>query len=1481
MIVVQARQVAIDIEALHAEGLLAQIDEFAEILRSRIDENPDNVLRVMQLFQSVHPYLHRKFGAHRLVAKIQHRGGRPVLVLHRVFHRTNQDFRTKVLHDPSAHQSFIEILDDDELKTSQIQASVARPPRNAAASTTMSPLWFKPLPQIALSGQDLVIYETQEWISAIEKREFRASLSSLKDRLINIAQSCRQREDGDTAQDRDPSTGFYVVHTAFPSHNALVLHEPSATELSDIEIDEIRKKFEGGDEAIRAHGRRVYPYWILADYSLWQSIEDGGKSNLALSPEELAILDGVSSNAENLPLIIDGRAGSGKSTMLSFIFASLYLRQAEVGGDEVPVFLSYNKRLLDSSRRNVRGILKSNAQVFVQSKTREAINRNLDTFLTFQEYLFEHLSLSQRDAFPESHYVSYSIFKNAYQRQPPASKLVPPKIQLPSHVSAEFAWFGIRQFIKGLFLPDGASDFESLDELGEAFEGLSSKARTISFDDLTTIYQEVYCPWYKVQLSENNLWDDQDLVRQALRSLGENEIPKTRRIPGRVAAIVCDEVQDFSQQDLQFIVNSSHLLRTRPTGRTSAFPLIFAGDPMQTLSPSGFRWARLKSQMWESLETLGVERPINVRTLRYNYRSRGDIVRFSNSIQALRRDRDGARLDETDYEPATPWGEDESPTSTEFSHLEKYIVNDTDDLDESRLREISQFLRDAAVLVPCEEGGEGAYILGNKILRTAFSETTTSNVPELVFSASLAKGLEFDNVVLFNFGDALAKIEEENRARGFDFPQRFLLNKLYVSATRAIKNLIIIDTRQGDERLWKKFESPHITDLLRNVPASEHRTRYGTLATVHELRPLEPEAANELADRLFEEASATGEAALFEKALYYFRKSRNTNGMIECQARLHEVRGEWQEAAERWETLRSSARADRRVECRTNSLNALWRGRLWKQYCDLSESDDKYGQGWRSKAAAFMARIDTTDSEKCLRDLIAALNRQLNNDRRPLDAEVFTSDSWSPVLDAVSLALLQEESLSNANDIADDLIPSFEYLHERVGYRVRAVLGNLKYTVNDIKGAGRLWSTLSDKDQKRLNQERFRRALALHRGLPEGFDYLRPSDDFVLIEWCEEDPSNLDSDDWFNPYIQALIRQKNFQKARDRVLVQRKFKHAAEVLKGLVREWNEGGAKASSFEEKSRELVQQAIKEGAFEILESIPLNLLLESGENLLMTTLVEIHDLRGPTNQDLIDSERRYLKAAVKRCSRETRNNPRLHPLFVGALYELCDRKEAVTHYKTLENDRDTTIQKESAERRLVIAVQEEYSLKADVNGKDFGFWSKHRKELAKVPYAQQLAKAKTGKTDTLTRGTEELQALNSELRGEPNLYASRREPTVPKIIQRTTSASTQAALGDVQLHEERNSAGTLRLLRLSVTDGMNSRVATVNIESSRVMHDELGIVARDADNQYRFQLQIGGKFAKISVRVIRSDRAKEVVVESVDRAGTKSRRTIQIDK
>ena len=68
--------------------------------------------------------------------------------------------------------------------------------------------------------------------------------------------------------------------------------------------------------------RRAYPDYILYDYDAWYEIQEEKEANLALSPEEQWIFHQVSvwvPGAKCLPLFINGRAGSGKSTMLFYL----------------------------------------------------------------------------------------------------------------------------------------------------------------------------------------------------------------------------------------------------------------------------------------------------------------------------------------------------------------------------------------------------------------------------------------------------------------------------------------------------------------------------------------------------------------------------------------------------------------------------------------------------------------------------------------------------------------------------------------------------------------------------------------------------------------------------------------------------------------------------------------------------------------------------------------------------------------------------------------------------------------------------------------------------------------------------------------------------------------------------------------------------------------------------------------------------------
>jgi hypothetical protein len=76
--------------------------------------------------------------------------------------------------------------------------------------------------------------------------------------------------------------------------------------------------------------RRSYPSYLLADEQSWLAIERGKEANLALSAEEELILKSVSTAAPgngSLPLFINGRAGSGKSTMLLYLFADYCYRK--------------------------------------------------------------------------------------------------------------------------------------------------------------------------------------------------------------------------------------------------------------------------------------------------------------------------------------------------------------------------------------------------------------------------------------------------------------------------------------------------------------------------------------------------------------------------------------------------------------------------------------------------------------------------------------------------------------------------------------------------------------------------------------------------------------------------------------------------------------------------------------------------------------------------------------------------------------------------------------------------------------------------------------------------------------------------------------------------------------------------------------------------------------------------------------------------
>lgn len=104
-------------------------------------------------------------------------------------------------------------------------------------------------------------------------------------------------------------------------------------------------------------------------------------------------------------------------------------------------------------------------------------------------------------------------------------------------------------------------------------------------------------------------------------------------------AIVCDESQDFTPRELRFIVRASELLKyDLDKEHRVVLPYLLAGDSLQTLSPTGFRWEAVTSILYEEIfASSGLEVKAQKIQLSLNYRSVRPVVDFCNFIQLTRK----------------------------------------------------------------------------------------------------------------------------------------------------------------------------------------------------------------------------------------------------------------------------------------------------------------------------------------------------------------------------------------------------------------------------------------------------------------------------------------------------------------------------------------------------------------------------------------------------------------------------------------------------------------------------------------------------------------------------------------------------------------------------------------------------------------------------------------------------------------------------
>lgn len=282
-------------------------------------------------------------------------------------------------------------------------------------------------------------------------------------------------------------------------------------------------------------------------------------------------------------------------------------------------------------------------------------------------------------------------------------------------------------------------------------------------DRLYDLYEK-----YRAWLAETRLYD-LNLVAQEWQALATP----------RYDFVVIDEVQDITTVQLALVLKTLK--------RPGHF--LLCGDSNQIVHPNFFSWGQVKSLFWQDPQL--AERQ-ELRVLTANFRNGLEATRVANQLLKIKQRRFGSIDRESNFLVQAVGAE----TGQVALMPDKDVTKR--ELDQN-IRQSTQF----AVLVMRDEDK---------------AEAKKHFATPLLFSIHEAKGLEYENIVLYRFVsdhraefadivEGVAKADlaidtlEYRRARDKGDKSleiyKFFVNALYVALTRAIKNLYVIESDTG------------------------------------------------------------------------------------------------------------------------------------------------------------------------------------------------------------------------------------------------------------------------------------------------------------------------------------------------------------------------------------------------------------------------------------------------------------------------------------------------------------------------------------------------------------------------------------------------------------------------------------------------------------------------------------------------------------
>lgn len=1086
-------------------------------------------------FNVLHSYLKRKEGNFRIIAKVIKINQEDILCLLKVFSRGEPAYKRFL--EASKHDSKL-------FQKAELKLDLASWLNEKRSQLPVEILSLKTLPEelrFCLERpdwkndyNDIIIHESETWCHKFKQPEihdqariFRQLIEELIDDFDTIGTKTNYSE-VKIHGDNDHYLLFRRLVTQDKDQQQVLLLIAPLVEYPKLEIIEDiialvkiqNNQFEWWEtqdqitlEKLITYTKRSYPAYILLEEDFWLKIQTGERVNLALSQEEQEFLHTVSTT-KSLPLFLNGRAGSGKSTMLFYLFAYYCYRHLELCQTKQqdfltpphPLFLTYSKNLSEYARERVQSLLRYHHH-FVEETSKFDKIPSLGTFFqSFRSFLLKLLPASEQAKFAENKYVSFHLFRQECQRRTP--KLSPEK-----------CWLVIQNFIKGYYLKREDSYLEDELEYGK----IPKKEQTVSVAEFITIRDRVWT-WYYQYTQNNNLWDDRDLIRLIL---------SRKYYKSQYTVIFCDEAQDFTRLELKLIMRLSVFSRYNLAQETIfSLPFAFAGDPLQTLNPTGFRWSGFKAAFHEEILSALINVPtlylrIELQQLNYNYRSVAPIVKVNNLIQIWRK----LLCDFSDLEP-------QQARKDQGLIPQKFIINHDSNLN---LQPLLEIIKDNIILIPCDEGEEQDFIQQDDLLNHLLAEQVAPGIPWNILSAITAKGLEFKQVILYKFGQRCPNNLWQEQGNSTE-EVKYFLNKLYVAASRPTEKLFIIDCPDGEAKLWHHLNNQNLlTEKLTQIKDQEQREKWQT-----SIRFISPGISFEYIKNDDLEANAlsfeivginTENPEFLNRAIAAYRKCNNLHKANFCSAWILRLDRNFAIAGNLFLQLHHVPEA---AEC-------FWQGLDWSKLRTLLLENPPKPQLNSSlnrihllfPLVDFMATISEANNSLKIKDItrqiIALCDFLVLESSEKIFTEEYHTQAWQTVLIFYQQALVQ---ISYKSDVFSTkkwlkIKDSLVYWFEKNNQEINLLIAKCWYLGQDYHQAIQFWENLGDPTQVIPPQDitYYYLAKAKVATLPAGLNYLAIAKQYHIIinQWVQTGKSLEAS--WLKYVAIAFAETNNFAQA--------------------------------------------------------------------------------------------------------------------------------------------------------------------------------------------------------------------------------------------------------------------------------------------------------------------------------------------------------------